>query len=325
LESRLFSIIIPTFNRKGVICEALDSIKMQTYRPIEVIVIDDGSTDKTVEVVRQWAEQNKEGEMLVLRYLYQENAGVAAARNLGIQQVKGKYVQFLDSDDTLYPERLQRLAEAFEREQCDFIQTGFEGIDGETGGVIQTLYGRPGKDQVELALQGCLWANTLRSALRRDLVNRIDPWNTDMTCFVDREYMERAVVQAHKPVALREVLASAVRGKGERISNKHKTREGRHWRIFCEERLAAATRNRKDVSYEAKQEFASRLYALGSRSNARGWRDLGKRCGELAKHVGVELDSLGKRRRMILRLGKWGGVFYELLHNSKTQAQLTDL
>jgi len=242
-------------------------------------------------------------DQLRVRYFYQENAGAGAARKRGIREIRGQYVQFLDSDDRIHPERLAWLAETFEKEQCDFIQTGFEGFDADTGEIIQTAYGNPKEDQVELTLKGRFQANTLRAALTAELVRTIGPWKTEMTCFEDREYMERAVVNASKPVAIRAILASARRGGSARISDKLRSYEGRTWRIYCEERLADATRDRSDVSEYAKRQFASRIYGLGFRSNACGWKDLGKRCGELAQSMNVRLDALGCRRRLVWRLG----------------------
>ena len=313
----LFSVIIPVYNRESLICEALDSVKAQTHRPIEIIVVDDGSTDESVNTVKRWTSENEEESLLTVRIVTQENAGAGAARNRGIREMRGKYVQFLDSDDRLHPERLQRLVDTFVKEQCDFIQTGFEGFDAEIGEIVQTAYGKPEKNQVELALQGRFWANTLRASLTADLVRRIGDWNTDMTCFEDREYMERALVSANKPFAIRDVLASARRGGSSRISDKLRSYEGRTWRIYCEKCLADATRDRVDLSYKSKQAFASRIYALGFRSNACGWKDLGKQCGEIAASMNVKLDRLGRRRKLVWRMGRFGGLVYDTLAKLK--------
>ena len=310
----LFSIVMPTYNRARLITQSLDSVWQQSYRPIEIIVVDDGSTDRTAEVVRDWWSRCEHEGSLTLSYVAQENCGAAAARNRGIQACRGRYVQFLDSDDLIYPNRLDLLVAEFERTGADFIQTGFEGFDPESGQVVQRLYGRPGKNQLELALRGCLWPNTLRSAFRRDLIERNGPWNTAMTCFQDREYVERAVALADRPVAVREVLASARRGGGTRISEIHRLYEGRAWRVHCEEALARGTRDRSDVSLEALSAFKSRLYALGARCAAASWPDLAKRCGVLADSVSAGLDSLGRRRRAVYRLGPWAARAYDVAH-----------
>jgi glycosyltransferase involved in cell wall biosynthesis len=299
------------------IAEALDTVEAQSHRPVEIIIVDDGSTDGTRDVVAAWSAANEKANNLVVRYVFQDNAGPAAARNRGIREIRGEYVQFLDSDDRLHPDRLTRLVETFEFTGADFIQTGFESIDADTGETIRQHFGKPDQDQVELALRGRLWANTLRSALRRSLVEDIGPWDERMTCFEDREYFERAVGCARKPVAIREVLASARRGGSERISDRLRTYEGRQWRIHCERKLAEATRGREDISPAARHAFASRLYGLGLRSNASGWPDLGWECARIAESMGVGLDLKGQLRRLVWRCGPIGGSAYIALGKMK--------
>jgi glycosyltransferase involved in cell wall biosynthesis len=94
------SVIIPTYNRAHYIQKALDSVMAQTYQDFEVIVIDDGSTDNTREVVKQYGEK--------VRYFYQENTGIPGARNAGIRNSAGDYIAFLDSDDYWVKEKLER-------------------------------------------------------------------------------------------------------------------------------------------------------------------------------------------------------------------------
>ena len=308
--SKTFSIIVPVFNRENLIHEALDSVKSQTYRTIEIVVVDDGSTDDTADVVRKWALENEETGKLSLKYVYQQNAGPGAARNRGVQESTGDFIQFLDSDDRMYPERLSTLVKAFQETGADFIQTGFEGFDPETGEIVDRHYGKISHDLVTQALIGWLWPNTLRAAFHRSLVQRTGLWNTQMTCFEDREYVERALLLANKPVVVREILASARRGGSKRVSDLLRTYEGRRFRIFCEESLANNIRDRKDINYSAKQEFASRLYTLGFRSNASGWPDLGKRCGEIAISLDVKLDTKGKLRKLAWKGGWIGGKAY---------------
>lgn len=316
-EPGLVSVIVPSYNREKLIVEAMDSVWAQTYRPIELIIVDDGSTDNTREVVEKWGTEHGVDGDFHLRYFYQKNAGASAARNRGLIESRGEFIQFLDSDDLIYPERLERLVKVFKDTGADFIQTGFDGFDAETGEIIEKHYAKPNENQLELALHGVLWANTLRSAFRRALVEKIGPWDIQMTCFEDREFVERAVVLAEKPTAIRDILASTRRGGSKRVSDRLRTHEGRNFRIHCEERLVEGIRNRKNISYAAKQAFASRLYALGFRSNASGWSDLGKRCGALADSLGVELDSLGRRRRMIFRCGALIARAYKLAHYAK--------
>lgn len=104
--SGLVSVIIPTFNRKEMVQEALASVVQQTWTDIEIIVIDDGSTDGTFELLRIWQVDNPEIASTILR---QENAGVATARNSGLANAKGEFLYMLDSDDLIFPDALETL------------------------------------------------------------------------------------------------------------------------------------------------------------------------------------------------------------------------
>ena len=104
--SDLVSVIIPTYNRDRLLIDALESVRCQTYRPIEAIVIDDGSTDDTQEVVKRFSEANS-SKSFRISYLCQNNRGPSAARNTGLKAASGEYVQFLDSDDLIHPRKLE--------------------------------------------------------------------------------------------------------------------------------------------------------------------------------------------------------------------------
>ena len=93
------SVIIPTFNRKYVLHRAIESVANQTRPPIEIIVVDDGSTDGTED----WLANSFPS----VKYIYQDNKGVSSARNIGIEVSKGSWVSFLDSDDEWMPTKLE--------------------------------------------------------------------------------------------------------------------------------------------------------------------------------------------------------------------------
>ena len=101
------SIIIPTFNRRDYITIALDSVLKQTYKDYEIIIIDDGSSDDTKEVLKPYQDN--------IRYFYQDNKGIPTTRNKGIKEAQGDYIAFLDSDDYWLPEKLERQIECFSR------------------------------------------------------------------------------------------------------------------------------------------------------------------------------------------------------------------
>ncbi|MBW1785298.1 MAG: glycosyltransferase family 2 protein [Deltaproteobacteria bacterium] len=108
MSKPLISCIIPAFNSDKYLAEALDSIVAQTYRPFEIIVADDGSTDTTAEVSEGYGDK--------VRFLSQKTAGPAATRNFGLQNAKGDFVAFLDADDLWHPEKLSLQMSRFEQQ-----------------------------------------------------------------------------------------------------------------------------------------------------------------------------------------------------------------
>lgn len=98
----LISVIVPCFNQGRYLPDALDSVLAQTYPHWECIVVNDGSTDDTRQVALEYASKDAR-----FRYVEQENRGLSGARNRGRREVRGTHVQFLDSDDTISPEKFQ--------------------------------------------------------------------------------------------------------------------------------------------------------------------------------------------------------------------------
>lgn len=97
---RKVSVVIPVFNGERFIKDAIDSVLNQTYEGFEIIVVDDGSTDRTGEILRAMGKK--------ITYKYQSNTGPIAARNVGIESSSGEYIAFLDHDDLWYPDKLER-------------------------------------------------------------------------------------------------------------------------------------------------------------------------------------------------------------------------
>lgn len=110
----MVSVIIPTYNRKKSIVCAVESVLNQTYKDIEVIVVDDGSLDNTKEVLDAVKDKR-------LRYVYQENAGACVARNHGIELARGEHIAFQDSDDIWLPQKLEKQLDIIERYDADIV------------------------------------------------------------------------------------------------------------------------------------------------------------------------------------------------------------
>jgi glycosyltransferase involved in cell wall biosynthesis len=100
------SVIIPSYQRSKTILRALESVSNQTFRDFEIIVIDDGSTDGTADVVSQYSDK--------VVYIWQPNRGPSAARNVGIENSSGEFIAFLDADDIWYPQKIEKQISPFQ-------------------------------------------------------------------------------------------------------------------------------------------------------------------------------------------------------------------
>lgn len=114
------SVIIPVYNSENSIKRAIESIQKQSMRNWELIIIDDGSIDETANICKNLTYYDNR-----IKYFYQENSGPSAARNKGIMLSNGKYLAFLDADDTYSPEFLERMITALEESEASFSMCGF--------------------------------------------------------------------------------------------------------------------------------------------------------------------------------------------------------
>ncbi|PQV62865.1 Glycosyltransferase involved in cell wall bisynthesis [Abditibacterium utsteinense] len=124
--STSISVVVPVYNRGARIQKTLDSVLQQTLAPVEILVIDDGSSDESAA----WIENHYRGEK-TLRVIRQENQGVAAARNRGLQEARGQYIAFLDHDDVWRPDKLKRQLEvALRHPDAAVIYSLWRDVDG---------------------------------------------------------------------------------------------------------------------------------------------------------------------------------------------------
>lgn len=116
-EKRKFSIIIPIYNAERYIGKCLDSVIKQTYKNIELILIDDGSTDNSAQICKNYAKIDNR-----IKYYYKYNGGVSSARNVGIKNATGKYITFVDSDDYIAKDTLEVLAKSLNDSDISIIR-----------------------------------------------------------------------------------------------------------------------------------------------------------------------------------------------------------
>lgn len=115
-ECPLISVIIPAYNAEATIRRACDSVLGQSYPNVELLVVNDGSKDSTAEILEQLAAEHPN-----FRCIHQENGGVSKARNTGLREARGSFIAFLDADDALLPDCLERLYRVSREENCDIV------------------------------------------------------------------------------------------------------------------------------------------------------------------------------------------------------------
>ena len=113
MSNSLVSVVIPVFNRQNFILECIESVELQTYRPLEIILVDDGSMDNSISLINEFIKKKSVDIVFEIKLIQQKNSGAPKARNRGLKEARGKYVQFFDSDDLLLPTKIENQVAAF--------------------------------------------------------------------------------------------------------------------------------------------------------------------------------------------------------------------
>jgi glycosyltransferase involved in cell wall biosynthesis len=302
----LVSIVIPVHNRPALLRRAVESALAQTWRPLEVIIVDDGSTDETPRVIAELTATHPE-----VRGVRQINGGPGRARETGRQTARGTYLQYLDSDDLLLPRKIALQVDALIRDPDATIAYGRTRYRDAAGREIACTW-KPlvdGEQSIFPAfLRSRAW-ETVSPLYRREWAEKIGPWS-ELRLEEDWEYDGRAGAAGARLTFVPEVLAEHRDDAGDRLSRGGANDPARladravaHLSI-----LQSARRAGIEVRSAEMQHFARELFLLARMCGAAGLTERSRALFGAAR----EASGDGARRlqfRMyagIARLLGWG-------------------
>jgi glycosyltransferase involved in cell wall biosynthesis len=196
------SVVMPCFNAGPYVAQAVGSVLGQSLEGVELIVVDDGSTDQSPAVLAELAAAHPDR----MRVLHTERVGPYPARNLGLQQVRGEFVAFLDADDWWLPRTLERLHTTLVANGADLSYCGWQNV-GE--GIESKPHVPPAyeaDDPVAHFVRSCPWP-IHAALLRRDLVDRLGGFSERRFASMDYDFWLRALGLTRRIVRVPEVLA----------------------------------------------------------------------------------------------------------------------
>lgn len=198
MKDALVSVVIATHNRATLLEQALGSLLEQTYRPLELVVVDDGSTDDTYDRVAALARQQCQAGVTI-RYQRQANGGPAVARNRGMEASHGDHVLFMDDDDLMAKEAVEHLVAALgKRHDAALGYASYASSDAEGRPLPPLQHPHPPRSHPELLarmISGSWFVPIHGNLFTREALRRVGPWNAQLTSQEDDEYMLRAILQ----------------------------------------------------------------------------------------------------------------------------------
>jgi len=262
--SSLVSVIIPTYNRANTIIRAIESVLEQTYANIEIIIIDDASGDNTGGIVRGMVNSR-------IKYIRHEtNKGGGAARNTGIDESKGEYVAFLDSDDTWLPEKIEKQVKLFERAdpRVGVIYTGFYRTDEDDRITKQVSPSKKGNLYSRL-LEGNFIGTTSVIMAKRECLKQIGGFNASLPSCQDWDlYIRLSKVCLYDYIPDPLVRFFCGEGHNKITSNKQWVILG-HKYIFDKYNISSLPRRSKARHYYYLGTIY--IYLIGDLSTAAGY------------------------------------------------------
>lgn len=211
------SIIIPVFNRQATLSETVESCLAQDYPLVEVILVDDGSGDDSPAICAALAAERQGPQRRVI-FLTQANSGACVARNRGLDQARGEFILFLDSDDTIPPNKLSRQISAMRREQADCSICDFVTIDSEGKEIARYRNDLAPRDFITRLKS----PSNSAIVMRRNSMPEKLRWNVALRRMQDFDFMLRYLAGVSSFAYVPEPLYSYRLHQGPRISDSYR-------------------------------------------------------------------------------------------------------
>ncbi len=256
------SVIIPVYNAEKYLNQCMDSIINQTLRDIEIICVDDGSSDHSLDILKEYQEKDNR-----VKVISQKNGGAGAARNNGLRQASGEYLSFLDSDDFFEPDMLEMALENAEKYQADFVVFHSDQFHMDKNCLVDVPWVirkkdippympftyRQLTDNVFKTFVGWAWDKLYR----RSFVEEHELWFQEQRTTNDMLFVFSGLVVAKRIAVVDKVLAHQRRGSSESLSV---TRE-KSWHCFHDALIELKKRLEKEnIYWELEQDYIN--YAL---------------------------------------------------------------
>lgn len=219
------SIITPCWNSERYIAETIESVQKQTYQNWEMIIVDDCSSDRTVEIVKKLAEKD-----IRIKVLQQGiNGGAAKARNRALQEATGRFIAYLDADDKWKPNKLEMQILFMHKEKCGFSCTSYEVIDDNGNSLNKKIYMLPKVDYIGFLTNNFL--QTVGIMVDTQIVDKKYLIMPDIRRRQDAATWLQILKAGYQCYGLKEVLAEYRRTENSLSSNKLKAVRG-VWKLY---------------------------------------------------------------------------------------------
>jgi len=300
----LVSTVIPVYNRPRMLREAVDSVLAQTYRPVEIIISDDGSTDDSPAVAQELARTHPDE----IRFVRKENRGPGPAREAGRQLARGEFIQYLDSDDLLWPRKFEvQVAALRQRPDCG-VAYGRSRLVTMEGKVLADPFKWTGRQLPTLFpwLLVDRWWCTHTPLYRRSVCDAVGPWS-DLRWSQDWEYDGRVGALGTRLVHCKQFVCDQRQHPGVRqtvSANWLEPFRAKERKRFLGMLFGHAKRAGVTPEYPEMQHFSRWLFMVARRCGAAGLIEDSRECFEWAKEAAGPLRARGCDFRVYAKMAR---------------------